>query len=57
MKREFSPLKAVAKNKMAPGTEDIAEPSSSSNDGVRTIPTALSVSGSVASDVPFLISR
>jgi hypothetical protein len=53
MKREFSPLKAVAKNKMAPGTEDIAQPSSSSNDGVRIIPTALSVSGSVASDVPF----
>lgn len=58
MQREFDPLKAVAKTKVTQGaTEATAEPSSSTNEGVRSIPTALSESGSVASDIPFLISR
>ncbi|WP_339316007.1 L,D-transpeptidase [Paenibacillus sp. FSL R10-2734] len=54
MKREFSPLKAVAATKMALGTNEVTEePTSPTNDGVRSIPTALSESGSVASDIPF----
>lgn len=54
MQREFGPLKAVAMTKVTQGaTEATAEPSSSTNEGVRSIPTALSESGSVASDIPF----